>query len=303
MIIVNGKEIAQKIIDNLKQKSEPKKIFAAILVGENPISLNFLKQKEKVAKELGIDFRIYKFPETIKNDDLRKEVGKIALLKKVGGVIVQLPLPEHLNKHYIINAIPREKDVDVLSERSLGAFYNERNPILPPSVETVIEILKKQTILFENNVSKTEQLNDQDHFFLKIKPLTIAVIGAGFLIGKPIAVWLMNKVKKITIFEKGSNLSELKEYDLIISGVGKARIIKPEMLKKDSGIIDFGYSIGKSQSANRKSLIYGDFDIERLAISDLRLAFYTPTPNGTGPILVAKIFENFYKLNAEIINK
>ncbi|MEK7555383.1 MAG: bifunctional 5,10-methylenetetrahydrofolate dehydrogenase/5,10-methenyltetrahydrofolate cyclohydrolase [Patescibacteria group bacterium] len=276
---ISGAEIAKKIIDNLKQQQIPKKFLAVILVGENPASSSFLKQKEKVAKELGVDFRIYKFPNPpaggIKNDDLRKEAGKIALLKRVGGVIVQLPLPEHINKHYILNVIPREKDVDVLGERALGAFYNNRNFVLPPAVATVEEILNS--------------LNSQSYILNSKK---VAVVGAGFLIGKPIAVWLMDKVKELAIFGKGSDLLELKNFDLVISGVGQAGIIKPEMLKDDAGIIDFGYFIDENGK------IHGDFDVESLKAknSKLKADFYTPTPGGTGPILVAKLFENFYKL-------
>ncbi len=282
MKIFDGRIIAKEIIERLKNLPVPKKIFAAILVGENPASISFLKQKKKVAGELKIDFRIYKFPQELKNDDLRKEVLKIALLKKVGGVIVQLPLPTHLNRHYILNVIPREKDVDVLGERALGAFYCGRNYILPPAVGVIKEILNPKSYVLNSK--------------------KVAVVGAGFLIGKPIAIWLINnpegiQVKELKIFEKGSDLNDLKNYDLVISGVGKAGLIKPEILKPDAGIIDFGYSICKSQNANNKALILGDFDSKRLAISDSRLAFYTPTPGGTGPILIAKIFENFYKLN------
>jgi 5,10-methylene-tetrahydrofolate dehydrogenase/methenyl tetrahydrofolate cyclohydrolase len=294
MQIIDGKQIAQKIIDELKSRSRPDKIFAAILVGsagspQAAQSEGFLKQKEKVAKELGIDFRIYDFQEPaggFTNDFLREEVGKIALLKRVGGVIVQLPLPEQINKHYILNVIPREKDVDVLGGRALGAFYVSRNPILPPAVETVKEIIENRK--------------------LKIENLRIAVVGAGFLIGKPIVVWLMNqKIKEMTIFEKGSlpaqagDLSSssaggLKNYDLIISGTGVAGLIKPEMLKEGAGIIDFGYNI---EMKNEKLEIRGDFDVSKIE----NFGWYTPTPGGTGPILVAKIFENFYKLNPPLL--
>ena len=278
-MIIDGKKIAQKIIDDLKSQPKPKKIFAAILAGENGsasspqvrASISFLKQKEKIGKELGIDFRIYKFPEEIKNDDLRKEVGKIALLKPVGGVIVQLPLPSHLNRHYILNVIPREKDVDVLGEKALGAFYTGRNPVLPPAVGVVEEILQNTRY--------------------KIQDTKVAVVGLGFLTGKPIAIWLMDKAKKISIFKRNSDLSELKEYDLIISGVGRADLIRPEMLKENAGVIDFGYSF------NESGKISGDFDDSQLSNVKCQLSFYTPTPNGTGPILVAKLFENFYKLN------
>lgn len=282
MNIIDGKVIAQKIIDELKSQPKPDKIFAAILASDpstssGQVSLSFLKQKEKVAKELGIDFRIYEFQKPASgftNDFLRKEVGKIALLKRVGGVIVQLPLPEKINKHYILNVIPTEKDVDVLGERALGAFYNGRNIILPPAVETVKEILRDLRF--------------------KIYDLKIAVVGAGSLIGKPIAAWLVNqKAKELTIFEKGGGFAELKNYDLVISGTGVAGLIKPEMLKEDSGIIDFGYSFDKDGK------ISGDFDASELKIKNSKFKIlYTPTPNGTGPILVAKIFENFYNLNS-----
>lgn len=270
MLKISGNEIAQKIIDELKSQPKPEKFLAAILVGENPASVNFLKQKEKVAKELGVDFRIYLFPEGIKNDDLRKEVLKIALLKKVGGLIVQLPLPEHLNKHYILNVIPREKDVDVIGERALGAFYAGRNQILPPAVEVVQEII--------------------ENCKLKIENLRVAVVGLGFLIGKPIATWLMGKCPEVYLLRRGSDFEILKQTDLVISGVGKAGLIKSEMLKKGAGIIDFGYAVDE----NKK--IKGDFDASLLNTTN-SLLFYTPTPAGTGPILVAKLFENFYKLN------
>jgi len=281
MNIIDGKKIAGEIIDNLKSQPRPERILAAILIGENPASISFLNQKEKIAKELGIDFRIYKFPESIKNDDLREEVNKIALLKKVGGVIVQLPLPEQINKHYILNVIPREKDVDVLGERALGAFYNGRNPVLPPAVGVVQRILEAtQKIRIHPNVP-----NKSEILFNKA-----AIVGLGFLIGKPIATWLIGKVKEIYLLDEGSNFEILKQADLVITGVGKAGLIKPEMLKENASIIDFGYDI-----INGK--ISGDFDINSLVASDKSLSFYTPTPNGTGPILVAKIFENFYKLN------
>jgi len=296
MLKISGVEIAQKIIDELKTKPKPEKILAAVLVdstssprvGKNPASISFLNQKEKIAKELGVDFRIYKFPENIKNDDLRQEANKIASLKKVGGVIIQLPLPNHLNSQYILNVIPREKDIDVLGERALGAFYTGRNLVLPPSVSVVEEII---------NVSS-----------FKLQVSRVAVVGLGFLIGKPIATWLIGnpsaklgaRYQEIYLLDEGSDLKILKQVDLVISGVGKAGIIKLEMLKNDAIIIDFGYSM-KHETGSMKQKIYGDFDSSALNVSGFKLhasGFYTPTPNGTGPILVAKIFENFYKLNS-----
>ena len=275
-MVIDGKKIAEDIIGGLKLQPKPNKILAAILAGENPISINFLEQKKKIAEQLRIDFRIYKFPENSSSDDLRKEIRKITLLKRVGGAIIQLPLPERLNRQYILNVIPREKDVDVLGERALGAFYVGRNPVSPPSVATVQEILSLREI-----------------WRSQINSCKVAVVGAGFLIGKPITTWFMGKAKELYLLDIGSDLSILKQADLIISGVGKAGLIKPEMLKENAAVIDFGISVGED------GRIYGDFDstvIKNLKFK-IKNLMHTPTPGGTGPILVAKIFENFYALN------
>jgi len=270
------KEIAQKIIDGLKLKPTPKKILAAVLVGENSASISFIKQKEKIAKELGVDFRIYKF-----ND---QEIGRIASQKSVGGVIIQLSLPEQFNSQYILNTIPSEKDVDVLGERALGAFYAGRSKVLPPAVGVVEKIIANCK--------------------LQIANLRIAVIGSGSLIGKPISIWLERKTAELIILNsKTKNIKEeLKNADIIISGAGKANLFSAEDVKENATIIDFGYSFidGKISGDFNASSIENCPDVrdpegrEKLKIENLR---YTPTPGGTGPILVAKIMENFYKLN------
>lgn len=273
---IDGKKIAGEILRKLKALPVPQKFLAAVLVDSaSPpragSGASFLKQKEKTAEELGVDFRLYKLPFDSKNDRLRDEVGKISSHKTCGGVIVQLPLPEGVGAQYVLNAIPREKDVDVLGERALGAFYAGRSIVLPPAVGAALEALKSAGI---------EDFKDKK----------IAVVGRGALVGKPIASWFTGKVKEIFVLGRDSDLSVLKEADIVISGVGKAGLVKPDILKPGAGVIDFGYSVVDGK-------IRGDFDAERLATGNAPLAFYTPTPGGTGPILVAKLLENFYKLN------
>jgi len=276
-MVIDGKVIAERSLALLKEKIAKagiRKFLAAVLAGEDPASISFLKQKEKTANTLGIDFRLYSFTRGRTQDELRAEVSKIASHKTCGGVIVQLPLPKHVNAQYVLNAIPREKDVDVLGERALGAFYAGRNPALPPAVSTVIEILKSVNFSFGGK--------------------KVAVVGVGSLVGKPIATYLMGeffegeKPSVIEIFRSRSDLATLKEADLVILGAGKAGLVKPHMLKVGAGVIDFGYDNGK-----------GDFDSNLSAANLEHLAFYTPTPGGTGPILVAKLYENFYLLNSE----
>jgi len=276
MEVINGKEIAQKIIQSLKNEPKPQKIFAVASVRGNSASESFLKQKEKIAKELGIDFRLYEFDKGLLQDDLRKEVVKISRLKKVGGVIVQLPLPGHINNQYVLNAIPREKDIDVLGERALGAFYANRNIVLPPAVGAMEEILK----------TKNYQL----------KAARVAVVGLGQLVGKPISVWLIKKCKELYLLDRESDLKILKQADLVICGIGKAGIIKPIMLKDGASVIDFGYERNEGQQGS----IVGDFNVSEIENNrklEIKNSWYTPTPGGTGPVLVAKIFENFYTLN------
>src|SRR3989344_5726796 len=225
---IDGKKIAKDILDKLKALPTPKKNLAAFLIGDDNASYGFIKQKEKIAKELGVDFRLYRLAEDITNDKARREVRKIAESKSTGGVIVQLPVPEHLNRHYILNAVPREKDVDVLSERSLGALYVGRNAVLPPAVGTLEAIIATCD--------------------MRLATSKVAIVGLGLLIGKPIANFLMGKTEELFLLHEASDLSILKDVDLIISGVGVAGLIKPEMLKNGAGVIDFGYSLTRTRA-------------------------------------------------------
>lgn len=277
--LLDGKKIAAEVLARLKVRPAPKKFFAGVLVGDDPASASFQALKQGVAKDLGIDYRIYKLSPSLGNDGLREEVGRMARQKTCGGVIVQLPLPDGLNAHFIVNAIPAEKDPDVLGERALGAFYNGRGIAMHPAAATVAEILT------------------QTGFSLEGKK--VVIVGPGMLIGKPVAVSFLGKVSDLFVLGRGSDMAVLKSCDLVILGVGKAGLVTPGMLKAGAGVIDFGYSPSETLSASGKPLLRGDFDPKGLSPEDPRVGFYTPTPGGTGPILVSKLFENFYALNSE----
>lgn len=269
MKAIDGKGVAREIIGRLKAGQVSQKIFAAVLVGDNAASESFVAQKEKVAKELGIDFRIYRFPKTSTNDSLRKAIGKIANLSQVGAVIVQLPLPPQCNARYVLNVIPPEKDVDVLGERTLGAFYNERSKVVPPSVAVCEELFARAGV--------------------KLREKTVAVVGLGTLVGKPVTLWLLKKAKEVYALDRESDLNVLKQADIVITGVGKAGLIRSEMIGHGAAVIDFGYSFDDDGK------IKGDFDDDGLHAE----GWHTPTPGGTGPILVAKLIENFCIVNKE----
>jgi methylenetetrahydrofolate dehydrogenase (NADP+) / methenyltetrahydrofolate cyclohydrolase len=273
-MIIDGKTIAADIVAQLKKLPTTGRFFGAALVGDDPASVNFLKQKEKVAKELGIEFRLYQLPQTITTDELRAEIGRLAQPKTCGGFIVQLPLPEGVNRYYVLNAIPKEKDIDCLSESALGAFYTQRGKIMPPSVATVEELLRREQY-------------DAD----RLREMKAVVIGAGFLIGKPVGFWLQNRVAELVVLDASvrSIHSKMNDADIVISGAGHAGLFSAEHLKEGAMVIDFGFN----RTADGKTA--GDFDP---AHADEKHIRYTRTPGGTGPVLVAELYENFYKLNA-----
>jgi methylenetetrahydrofolate dehydrogenase (NADP+)/methenyltetrahydrofolate cyclohydrolase len=269
-MIIDGKEMASAIVERLRLQPKAERFFGAVLVGDDPASVNFLKQKERVAKELGIEFRLYQLPQDITTDKLRAEIGRLAQPKNCAGFIVQLPLPANINRHYALNAIPKEKDIDCLSEAALGAFYTERGAIVPPSVGTLEEILK---------------LERRD-----LRDLKVVMVGAGFLIGKPIGFWLQNRVAELVVLDASVKQLEAKlgDADIVISGAGHADLFSAADLKEGAVVIDFGFNA-------KNGKIAGDFDPTGAEAKNIH---YTKTPGGTGPILVAKLFENFYELNA-----
>ncbi len=279
MTIIDGKKIAGEILANLKKLPKPKKFLAAVLVGNDRSSISFLSQKEKTAKELGVDFRLYKLPADIKTDELRKEIGRLAGAANCGGFIVQLPLPEHVNRRYVLNAIPQDKDVDVLSEKAREAFSRGESRVIPPSIAVVEEIAKGQ----KTNLRESKVL----------------AIGSGVLVGKPIGEWLRGKAKDVFVVDEfsGDFRNQLSDTDIVISGVGKASLFNGREVKEGALVIDFGYNTRETrdEKGEMRKEIAGDFDP---AGADENRVFYTPTPGGTGPILVAKLFENFYKLNS-----
>jgi methylenetetrahydrofolate dehydrogenase (NADP+)/methenyltetrahydrofolate cyclohydrolase len=265
---LSGIPLAHEIIENLKTKNPPKKFLAIFEVGSDPATISFIKQKEKIAKNIGVAVRVYAIDPTSSTATVKSLISRTVRHKTCGGAIIQLPLPPHLNTQTILNCIPPKKDVDVLSQASIHIDNKKNNIIFPPSVETVKTILNQQ---------------ERD-----IATQTIAIVGAGRLIGKPIAGWLLGKAKQLLVLEKGSDLSLLRYADIVICGTGNGNIIKETHLNSHALVIDFGYA----KDENGKTV--GDFDAHNLKNKTIT---YTPTPGGTGPILVAHIIQNFFLLN------
>lgn len=274
-MVIDGRAVAAGILVRLKAKPKLSRFLAAVLVGEDSASVSFLKQKEKVARELGVDFRVLNLPADVSQASVQAKIEKLARDGKCGGIILQLPLPAHINCERVITAIPEEKDVDALCGNLVPA----------PAVGVVEEILRTE------NYKPRRQGVGAPTETSELTTARVAIVGLGFLVGRPIAKWFEGKAKELITLGIGDDLARLNDADIVILGVGKAGLVGPAMLKHSALVIDFGYSRGADGA------LRGDFDSSSLVVSRTSLA-YTPVPGGTGPILVAKLFENFYTLVA-----
>lgn len=271
-MILDGKILSQEILTDLKTKigalalrHSPR--LAAILVGSDPTSIAFLKQKEKAAQEVGVEFKLHTFPADVSNERLRKAIGEIARQQLMAGIVLQLPLPEHLNTQAMLNAIPPAKDVDVLTERNIGAFAVGRLAIDPPPVSGIKRLMKRYGISLEGKY--------------------VVVVGQGRLIGRPASWWLLGE--RATFAAVGSETEDIAAFtekaDIIITGVGKPGLITGRMVKQGVIVFDFG-------SAYEQDAIVGDVHFESV---EPKASHITPVPGGMGPLTVAMLLENLYR--------
>ncbi len=274
MKILDGKKLSERILEKLKKEIKKKRLklkIAVILVGENPASEIFVKKKQKACKSVGIDFQLFKFPSKISSSKLKKEIKKIVKNPIVSGVVIQLPLPKNLNSQEILNLVPLEKDIDVLSEINIGKFYTGTLPILPPTVKGISRLLREYKI--------------------PIKSKNVVLIGAGRLIGRPSTLWLLKEKATVLVIDKFTKDISFftKKADIIISGVGKANLITGKMVKKGVVVIDAGTLLERG-----KGTLVGDIDFKTVS---KKANYITPVPGGVGPMTVACLLENLVKLN------
>lgn len=271
-MIVGGRKLADEILAGLKKEfvKLPRRLsIGAVLVGENPASESFLKQKAKVAEILDVNFKVFQFNSKITAKKLRDEILKLNKNGKINAIIAQLPLPKHIKTGVILATVNPKKDIDALS----------KNPrISAPTVEAVKFIFEKYRINLQNK--------------------NILIVGKGQLVGQPIYKWLTSqdsyrevkipiKIRIIDVKQKNQLSKLAREADIIISGIGKAGFIGSNIIKKNAVLIDFGFD-------KKNGKIFGDFDFASCA---KKAKLITPVPGGMGPIMVVMLFRNLFKLN------
>jgi len=268
--IIDGKAIAKKIeqdvqkrVNVLRQKGISPKLHV-ILVGDNQASQTYTHTKAKAAERVGIDFTLHNFPATISEDDLIASLQKIQADGTVSGLIIQIPLPEHLYTEKVINSINPKIDIDCLTNTNLGRLVMNQPLFTPPTPTAALRIL--------------------DEIAFNPKGKNITIIGTGALVGKPLAIMLINAGASVTTINSRTTNSKEKclSADVIISGVGKKNIVTKDMIKKDAVVIGVGVEFAEKK-------VYGDIDVKQV----LKVArFVTPTIGGVGPLTVSHLLRN-----------
>lgn len=271
-VILDGKKLRDKIFEDLKVKvanMSVKPSLAVILAGDDPSSKIYVNNKKKCAEKLGINSIIINYPSTVTENELLEKIQELNNDKNINAILVQLPLPVHIDKFKIIDAIAPEKDVDGLTTYNSGKLFSGEKPYVYPCTPKGILLLL-------------------DEYGIEIEGKHAVVIGRSNLVGKPVAQMLLNKNATVTqCHSKTKNLSDItKTADILISAVGK-KVVGENMLKNNCVVIDVG--IFRDENGN----LSGDVDFETVSKT---ASYITPVPGGVGPMTIASLMLNTVKL-------
>ena len=271
MMIIDGKKEAAILREEIKKeilllKEKTKKVpgLSVILIGDFTPSQIYVKNKEKNSKEVGINSEVIKYPKDITEQEVLNKIKELNNNPEVSGILVQLPLPKHINKEKIINAIHPKKDVDGFNPINVGNLASGYDAIIPCTPLGCLHLIKK----IEKDLSGKHAV----------------IIGRSNLNGKPMAQLLLRENCTVTIVHsKTKDLkAECQKADILVAAVGKANLVKGDWVKKDSIIIDVG--INKVEEK-----IVGDVDFESVKE---KVKAITPVPGGVGPMTIACLLKN-----------
>jgi len=270
-MIIDGKKEAEvlreeikKEIISIKNKTNKSPVLTVILVGDFAPSQIYVKNKEKISKEVGINSNVIKYPKDVSEEEILKKIKELNNDKNVSGILVQLPLPDQISKEKVINLIDPLKDVDGFSPINAGNLASGYNAIVPCTPLGCLLLLKK----VEKNLSGKHAV----------------IIGRSNLNGKPLAQLLLKENCTVTItHSKTKNLKEeCLKADILIAAVGVANLVKKDWVKSGSVIID----VGINKQGNK---IVGDVNFEE--VKD-KVKAITPVPGGVGPMTIACLLKN-----------
>ena len=272
MKIINGQELAKNIKTTIKEevnKFDRQPCLVVVLVGDNPASQVYVKNKEKACNECGFKSVLYKLSEQTTEKELIELIEKLNNDNTVDGILVQAPLPDHINFETIMSTISPYKDVDCFSPINVGKFFIGKDYFtVPCTASGCIKLIKT----VETDLAGKKAV----------------VIGRSNIVGKPVAQMLLNENCSVIItHSKTKNLEELtKQADIVIVAIGRPKFLKSNMIKDGAIIIDVG--INRLEDGS----ICGDVDFEEFKDRD---CYLTPVPKGVGPMTIACLLENTLK--------
>jgi len=269
--IIDGKKVAAEIKENLKKEIEELKSkgihpgLAVVLVGENPASVKYVSNKEKTCESLGIKSLGHKLPESTSQEELLKLIDQLNNDPQVHGILVQLPLPKHLNEKEIMYRIAPEKDVDGFGPHSLGKLMLDEPGFIPCTPHGAIKMLEAYGV---DPAGKHA-----------------VVIGRSIIVGKPLAFLLLRKNATVTMcHSKTPDLkAECLKADILCVAVGKAKLVKGDWIKEGAAVIDIGINV------TEEGKLVGDVDFES---AKEKAGWITPVPGGAGPMTIAMLMYN-----------
>ena len=272
MELLDGKKVSNDIKTQLKTKIDEeyvrvdKKVpcLACIIVGDDPASKIYVSSKEKACGLVGFDSIIRRLPETSTNEDVLNVIDELNNDDSVSAILMQLPLPKHLDEYTLIQKISPEKDVDALTDSSLGKLFSGKNEIAPCTATGVIDIL--------------------DSYGIPLQGKDVVVIGRSLLVGKSVAILFEQRNATVTIcHSKTVNMKEKTlNADIIVVAVGKPKFLTEDMVRDGAIVIDVG--INRLETG-----IVGDVDFENVK---KKCSFITPVPGGVGPMTIAELLKN-----------
>ncbi len=273
-VVIDGRNIANSLKNAVKKEVGFLKLqganvcLAVVLVGKNPASLVYVKNKKKCCEELGICSKEVFLKEDVSQNELMEVIEKLNKDGSVNGILVQLPLPAHLDEYEVINAINPKKDVDCFNSLNVGKLFTGSSVFEPCTPAGIVDLIKLTGI--------------------EIAGKHCVILGRSNIVGKPLAIIMLQQNATVTVcHSKTFNLKEhTKNADILVAAVGVANFVGEDMVKEGAVVID----VGINRLSNGK--LCGDVNFSEVK---RKASFITPVPGGVGPVTIAKLMENTLK--------
>ena len=267
-VIIDGKAISAKVREEVRKETEKMTVkpgLAVVIVGEDPASKVYVRNKAKACGEVGFYSEVHELPENTSSEELLTLVDKLNSNDKIDGILVQLPLPEHLDEKTVINAISPDKDVDAFHPVNVGKIMIGDYDFLPCTPAGVMRLLEETGI--------------------QVAGKNCVVVGRSNIVGKPQAMLLLQKNGTVTVCHSKTKdlVEECRRADILVVAIGKAKLIGADYIKPGATVID----VGMNRDENGK--LCGDVDFE--SVKDAAGAI-TPVPGGVGPMTIAMLMKN-----------